>query len=69
MKRTNDLREIPDELKNIIKNIIETRADFELAMVEQYSPWLVNAPNVDGRLFMAKIVSDELNHGWQLIRL
>ncbi|AAK41549.1 Phenylacetic acid catabolic protein [Saccharolobus solfataricus] len=69
MQKLRSVKEVPQDLTNTLVNIIELRADFELAMVEQYSPWLVNAPTVDSRLFVAKLVSDELNHGWQLVRL
>ncbi|QXJ29296.1 Phenylacetic acid degradation protein paaA [Saccharolobus shibatae B12] len=69
MQKFNSVRELSQDLKNTLIEVIALRADFELAMVEQTSPWLVNAPTVDDRLFTAKLVSDELNHGWQLVRL
>ncbi|WP_338598529.1 Phenylacetic acid catabolic protein [Sulfolobus tengchongensis] len=69
MRKISSVKEVPQDLRKAIIDIIELRADFELGMVEQYSPWLVNAPTVDGRLFIAKLVSDELNHSWQLLRI
>ncbi|EZQ11518.1 ring oxydation complex/ phenylacetic acid degradation, partial [Candidatus Acidianus copahuensis] len=60
---------LSNEAKSTLLDILSLRADMELAMVEMYSPWLVNAPTVDGRLFVAKLVSDELNHAWQLSRI
>ncbi|WP_238842118.1 1,2-phenylacetyl-CoA epoxidase subunit PaaC [Sulfolobus sp. E11-6] len=69
MQKFSSIKELSLDLKNTLIDIIALRADFELAMVEQISPWLVNAPTVDDRLFSAKVVSDELNHGWQLVRL
>ncbi|WP_016732135.1 Phenylacetic acid catabolic protein [Saccharolobus islandicus] len=69
MQKFNSVRELSQDLKNTLIEVIVLRADFELGMVEQISPWLVNAPTVDDRLFTAKLVSDELNHGWQLVRL
>lgn len=69
MQKISNVKEVPQDLRNIIIDIIQLRADFELAMVEQFSPWLVNAPTAEDRLFIARLVSDELNHGWQLLRL
>ena len=67
--KIKNVKEIPQELKTTITTIIELRTDFELATAEQFSPWLVNAPTADDRLFVARLVSDKLNHSLQLIRI
>ncbi|AHC51956.1 ring oxydation complex/ phenylacetic acid degradation [Sulfolobus acidocaldarius SUSAZ] len=62
--------EIKDEgLKKELLDLIFVIADSKLAVVEQSSPWLVNSPTVDSRLFTARFVADELNHAWQMSRM
>ncbi|AAY81076.1 Phenylacetic acid catabolic protein [Sulfolobus acidocaldarius] len=67
IKTPSDIKD--EELKTELLDLIFVIADSKLAIVEQTSPWLVNSPTVDSRLFTARFVADELNHAWQMSRM
>ena len=65
--------EHPDELdpdmRKLLLKMLTVQADTEFASVQQHRPWLDTAPTVNDRLTIARIVADEMRHGWQICQL
>lgn len=65
--------ETPDELEpeyqDLLVHLISIQADIGCAAVQQLRPWLDQAPSVEDRWILARILNEEMRHGWQMCRL
>ena len=61
--------ELPEEYHDFILKLLWVQADTEFASVQQHRPWLDTAPTFEDRWVEARIIADEMRHGWQMIKL
>lgn len=61
--------ELDPEMRRLLLKMLTTQADTEFASVQQHRPWLDTAPTVNDRLTIARILADEMRHGWQMCQL
>ena len=62
-------QELPEEAREILLKILPVQADTEFASVQQHRPWLDKAPTLDDRWIQARLVADEMRHGWQICQV
>jgi 1,2-phenylacetyl-CoA epoxidase catalytic subunit len=61
--------ELPEEYAKFLKRLLYVQADTEFASVQQHRPWLDKAPTLEDRWTEARIVADEMRHGYQICKL
>ena len=62
-------QELPEEYAKFLKRLLYVQADTEFASVQQHRPWLDRSPSLDDRWTEARIVADEMRHGYQICKL
>ena len=62
-------QELPEEYAKFLKRLLFVQADTEFASVQQHRPWLDRAPTVEDRWTEARILADEMRHGYQICKL
>src|SRR5438105_15219883 len=62
-------QELPEDYAKFLKRLLYVQADTEFASVQQHRPWLDKSPTLDDRWTEARIVSDEMRHGYQMCKL
>ncbi len=62
-------QELPEEYAKFLKRLLYVQADTEFASVQQHRPWLDKSPSLDDRWTEARIVADEMRHGYQICKL
>ena len=62
-------QELPEEYAKFLKRLLYVQADTEFASVQQHRPWLDKSPTLDDRWTQARIVADEMRHGYQICKL
>ena len=61
--------EVPDDYRKFLLRLVWVQADTEFASVQQHRPWLDQAPTFEDRWIEARIIADEMRHGWQMVKL
>jgi 1,2-phenylacetyl-CoA epoxidase catalytic subunit len=61
--------ELPDDYAKFLRRLLYVQADTEFASVQQHRPWLDRAPTIEDRWTQARIVADEMRHGYQMCKL
>lgn len=61
--------ELPDQYREFLLKLLSVQADTEFASVQQHRPWLDRAPTFEDRWVEARIIADEMRHGWQMVKL
>ncbi|HEY7060127.1 MAG TPA: Phenylacetic acid catabolic protein [Chloroflexota bacterium] len=61
--------ELPEDYAKFLKRLLYVQADTEFASVQQHRPWLDRSPSLDDRWTEARIVADEMRHGYQICKL
>src|SRR4029450_14020810 len=61
--------ELPDELREFVLRLLWVQAHTEFASVQQHRPWLDQAPTFEDRWVEARIIADEMRHGWEMGKL
>jgi 1,2-phenylacetyl-CoA epoxidase catalytic subunit len=61
--------ELPAAYHDFILKLLWVQADTEFASVQQHRPWLDQAPTFEDRWVEARIIADEMRHGWQMVKL
>ncbi|MEA2641660.1 MAG: hypothetical protein QOF51_3054 [Chloroflexota bacterium] len=61
--------ELPEEYADFLVKLLAVQADTEFASVQQHRPWLDQAPSFEDRWIEARIIADEMRHGWQMVKL
>jgi 1,2-phenylacetyl-CoA epoxidase catalytic subunit len=62
-------QELPEDYAKFLKRLLYVQADTEFASVQQHRPWLDKSPSLDDRWTEARIVADEMRHGYQICKL
>jgi 1,2-phenylacetyl-CoA epoxidase catalytic subunit len=62
-------QELPEDYAKFLKRLLYVQADTEFASVQQHRPWLDRSPSLDDRWTEARIVADEMRHGYQICKL
>lgn len=62
-------QELPPEYRRFLLKLVYVQGDTEFASVQQHRPWLDMAPTVEDRWIEARIITDEMRHGWQMCKL
>ncbi|HLI28231.1 MAG TPA: Phenylacetic acid catabolic protein [Chloroflexota bacterium] len=62
-------QELPEEYAKFLKRLLFVQADTEFASVQQHRPWLDRAPTLEDRWTEARILADEMRHGYQICKL
>ena len=61
--------ELPEDYRSFLIKLIWVQADTEFASVQQHRPWLDRAPSFEDRWIEARIIADEMRHGWQMVKI
>lgn len=61
--------ELPDEYRAFLVKLLYVQADTEFGSVQQHRPWLDKAPTVEERWIEARVIADEMRHGWMMCKL
>jgi 1,2-phenylacetyl-CoA epoxidase catalytic subunit len=61
--------ELPEDYRSFLLKLISVQADTEFASVQQHRPWLDTAPTFEDRWIEARIIADEMRHGWQMVKI
>ena len=62
-------QELPEDYAKFLKRLLYVQADTEFASVQQHRPLLDRSPSLDDRWTEARIVADEMRHGYQICKL
>jgi 1,2-phenylacetyl-CoA epoxidase catalytic subunit len=62
-------QELPDDFRNFLMKLLYVQGDTEFASVQQHRPWLDRSPSLEDRWTEARIVADEMRHGYQMGKL
>ena len=62
-------QELPEEYHKFLKRLLYVQADTEFASVQQHRPWLDKSPTLEDRWTEARILADEMRHGYQICKL
>jgi 1,2-phenylacetyl-CoA epoxidase catalytic subunit len=62
-------QELPEYYAKFLKRLLYVQADTEFASVQQHRPWLDRSPSLEDRWTEARIVADEMRHGYQICKL
>lgn len=69
VRKFEHAQELPEEYRDFLMRLIWVQADTEFASVQQHRPWLDKAPSFEDRWIEARIIADEMRHGWQMVKL
>jgi 1,2-phenylacetyl-CoA epoxidase catalytic subunit len=69
IRKFEHAHELTDEYRDFVLRLLWVQADTEFASVQQHRPWLDTAPSFEDRWIEARIIADEMRHGWQMIKL
>ncbi|MBM2811279.1 MAG: phenylacetic acid catabolic protein [Chloroflexi bacterium] len=69
IRKFEHVHELPDDYRDFLVRLLWVQADTEFASVQQHRPWLDTAPSFEDRWIEARIIADEMRHGWQMIKL
>src|SRR5262245_19532527 len=69
VRKFEHAQELPDDYRDFLTRLLWVQADTEFASVQQHRPWLDQAPTFEDRWIEARIIADEMRHGWQMIKL
>lgn len=69
IRKFEHAQELTDEYREFLLKLLWVQADTEFASVQQHRPWLDTAPSFEDRWIEARIIADEMRHGWQMIKL
>ena len=69
IRKFEHAHELPDDYCEFLLRLIGVQADTEFASVQQHRPWLDQAPTFEDRWIEARIIADEMRHGWQMVKL
>ena len=69
VRKFEHAQELPDDYRDFLTKLLWVQADTEFASVQQHRPWLDQAPTFEDRWIEARIIADEMRHGWQMIKL
>ena len=69
VRKFEHAHELPEEYRDFLLKLIWVQADTEFASVQQHRPWLDRAPSFEDRWIEARIIADEMRHGWQMVKL
>ena len=69
IRKFEHAHELTDEYRDFLLKLLWVQADTEFASVQQHRPWLDTAPTFEDRWIEARIIADEMRHGWQMIKL
>jgi 1,2-phenylacetyl-CoA epoxidase catalytic subunit len=69
IRKFEHAHELTDEYRDFLLKLLWVQADTEFASVQQHRPWLDTAPSFEDRWIEARIIADEMRHGWQMIKL
>lgn len=69
VRKFEHAQELPEEYRDFLLRLIWVQADTEFASVQQHRPWLDKAPSFEDRWIEARIIADEMRHGWQMVKL
>ncbi|EHP71140.1 hypothetical protein MetMK1DRAFT_00016440 [Metallosphaera yellowstonensis MK1] len=61
--------EMPKEMRDLLLKMLTVQADTEFASIEQHSDTIFTAPTPSDRVKVARIMVDEMRHGWQITQL
>jgi 1,2-phenylacetyl-CoA epoxidase catalytic subunit len=62
-------QDLPEDYAKFLKKLLYVQADTEFASVQQHRPWLDRSPSLEDRWSEARIVADEMRHGYQICKL
>lgn len=69
VRKFEHAHELPEDYRAFLIKLIWVQADTEFASVQQHRPWLDTAPSFEDRWIEARIIADEMRHGWQMVKL
>ena len=69
IRKFEHVHELTDEFREFLLKLLWVQADTEFASVQQHRPWLDTAPTFEDRWIEARIIADEMRHGWQMVKL
>ena len=69
VRKIESPQELPEDYAKFLKRLLYVQADTEFASVQQHRPWLDRSPSLDDRWTEARIVADEMRHGYQICKL
>jgi 1,2-phenylacetyl-CoA epoxidase catalytic subunit len=69
IRKFEHAHEVPEEYRDFLLKLLWVQADTEFASVQQHRPWLDTAPTFEDRWVEARIIADEMRHGWQMVKL
>lgn len=69
IRKFEHAQELPEDYRDFLLKLLWVQADTEFASVQQHRPWLDTAPSFEDRWIEARIIADEMRHGWQMVKL
>jgi 1,2-phenylacetyl-CoA epoxidase catalytic subunit len=69
LRKFESIYDLPQEAAEILLKLLHVQGDTEFASIEQHLPWLIHAPTFSDRVSIARIMVDEMRHGWQVIQI
>jgi 1,2-phenylacetyl-CoA epoxidase catalytic subunit len=69
IRKFEHAHELPEEYRDFLLKLLWVQADTEFASVQQHRPWLDQAPSFEDRWIEARIIADEMRHGWQMVKI
>jgi 1,2-phenylacetyl-CoA epoxidase catalytic subunit len=69
VRKFEHAQELPEDYREFLLKLVWVQADTEFASVQQHRPWLDTAPTFEDRWIEARIIADEMRHGWQMVKL
>jgi 1,2-phenylacetyl-CoA epoxidase catalytic subunit len=69
IRKFEHAHELVDDFRDFLVRLLWIQGDTEFASVQQHRPWLDTAPTFEDRWVEARIIADEMRHGWQMVKL
>jgi 1,2-phenylacetyl-CoA epoxidase catalytic subunit len=69
IRKFEHAHELPEDYRDFLLKLLWVQADTEFASVQQHRPWLDSAPSFEDRWIEARIIADEMRHGWQMVKI
>nr|WP_230955872.1 Phenylacetic acid catabolic protein [Sulfolobus acidocaldarius] len=69
IRKFESVYELPQEAVEVLLKLLSVQGDTEFASIEQHLYWLFHAPSLTERVTIARIMADEMRHGWQIIQV
>lgn len=69
IRKFEHAQELPYDYRAFLLRLLWVQADTEFASVQQHRPWLDQAPTFEDRWVEARIIADEMRHGWQMVKI